>query len=236
MHNYMWLWMVGCIGLAACSSTSGLVNIDGEDRHARFGEGEILLPLGNKSPTQHDRDYRVLSIGYARGTGQFDQVLSSSVYVDVDGTQLHGSATLNNEAILNVMYLRGLRHTFTSKSFEWYRGGGVALLDMDFTTTDGLQYASTNHSGVTLHGLLGIAYHFTPTFGAEGNIGIYTELFAHETSSSLWEERIQFFVTPAPSVRLHAGYRSWGYSAGYNNRSDIEFFFSGASVGAAFLF
>lgn len=232
MRKYMLVW-ISCIGLGGCSCCSGLVDIEGEDRHAGFAEGELLVPLGGQSPKQ---DYRVLSMGYARGTGQFDQTIANGRYVDVSGTQIQGPTTIHNKAALDVMYLRWIRHTFLSESFAWYRGGGFSLLEMDFTVTDGILRSTEDHSEPVLHGLLGGAYHFTPAFGIEGGFGIYSQIFSSGSSASLVEERLQFFATPEPSLRLHAGYRSWGYSANYVNRSDIHFTFAGASAGVAFLF
>lgn len=235
MRKHILVWM-SCIGLGGCSCCNGLVDVEGKDRHARFTEGELVVPIGKKSSKQHDRDYRDLSLGYAHGSGQFEQIIENGHYVDVNGTQINGPTTSYNKASLDVIYIRWIRHTFLDESFAWYRGGGLGWLEMDFTITDGIQRATTGHSETALHGLVGGAYYFMPSFGLEGSIGIYSQILSSGSSASMVEERLQFFATPAPSLRLHAGYRSWGYSADYVNRSDIHFTFSGAIAGAAFLF
>lgn len=231
--------VLGCSVLTGCS-TSAPVAIDGEDNNVSFPEGEITVALGSDRHQYPGQDYVAISAGYTRSEGRFEQSLTNNEFVRLDSGAIYGPATLDNEARLDVTYLRGVYHSFTSESLEWYGGGGLGYLVMDLASTAGNQRIMTSDSRINIHALLGLAYHFTPTFGIEGNISLYPPFFSMSDSSSLLGERVQFFVTPTETLRLFAGYRRWSYSFEQHDpvfdSSDIRFVFSGPTAGVMLRF
>lgn len=239
MRNVVLVLMASCLVLTGCS-TSAPVDIDGEDNDARFSEAEIAVRIGDDQDQRVNRGYAAISVGYTHSEGQFNQSLSSGESVRLDSGSIDGPAMLDNEASLDVTYVRVIYHSFMSESFEWYGAGGLGYLDMELTTTSGTQRIKDSDSQLNIHALLGLAYHFTPAFGIEGNISFYPPIFPFSNSASLVGERIQFFVSPTDTLRLFAGYRRWTYSFEDNDsvfaRSDVNLDFSGPTAGVTLSF
>lgn len=235
MRNTLLVMVISGVTLILNGCSPEVVDIDGEDNHVFIPEGEVVVSLGSSIEKGPNRRDNTLSVGYARGEGEFDQRLNSSEYVDVEGVQINGPIKLYHKADLGVGYLRFVRHMFNGERFEWYWGAGLGFSELNLTTTDGTQEINTDNSAAGVSGLVGLAYSFHPMFGIETNLAAY--VFPTDDESSLYDLRAQMVFTPVETLRLYAGYRHWGYH--YNPHlgdSDVLFDFYGPTAGVTLHF
>ncbi len=230
MRPLLPLLILGAVALNGCTN-----NIQGEDKHALFAEGEAVVGLGKVERNDPKRRVNLLSAGYIRTSGDSEQTLSGhGDEIHVDDTYLYGPATLENNLKLSVGYLRFVRHMFVSQRFDWHWAAGVGYSHINYTGTTPLQQVNYIDSASGLHGQAGVAYHFNPQVALEGALGGY--LFSGD-DARLLTTQLGLAVTPTEALRLFVGYRRWAYylipSTGW---SDIDFVFAGPSVGATLTF
>lgn len=238
MRGVALVFLLNGFVLSGCNSS--VVNIHGKDRQVFFPEGEIEMNLGKESDKRAKGKYVTLSAGYVRSEGQFTQDLSDTESVNVDGAYIDGPVTLDNDASLDVGYVRGVYHSLPSDALEWFAGAGLALVDMELTTSTDSQQSTFSETLLSAHGLLGMGYHFTPMLGIEGNLAVYLPAMGLFTSASLIEQRLLLTVTPHESLKVYAGYRRWLYGNERNDtlseRSEINMEFSGPTAGVVLRF
>ncbi|HEY0720063.1 MAG TPA: hypothetical protein VGE50_02300 [Gammaproteobacteria bacterium] len=228
------LLILGTVLLNGCTD-----NIRGEDDHALFAEGEVVVGLGKVEPNDPKRRVNTLSAGYIRTEGDAEQDLSA--YGDdirVNGVTIRGPVTVENNLKLSVGYLRFVRHMFVTQGFEWHWGAGLGYSHVNYTGTTPNQQVNFIDSATGLHGQVGVAYHFNPQVAFEGVLGGYQ--FSGDHDTRLLTRQLVLVASPTDALRLFAGYRAWDYhfmfSADDPSNSDIDFYFAGPTVGATLSF
>lgn len=227
------LLILGLVALNGCTN----VNIEGKDGHARFPEGEIVVVLDKVDRNDPKRRYNAISAGYVRTEGDNEQTVDAGDYIDVDGVQVFGPTTMENDLKLSVGYLRFVRHMFVNQHFEWNWGAGLGYSKLNYTGTPlaPQQQVSFEDSAIGLHGQIGLAYHIAPQVAIEGAIGGYA--FSSDYDSELFTSQVVFALKPVEAIRLFAGYRRWQYYfSGNNGMSDIDYLFSGPTAGLTLSF
>ncbi|HEY0635245.1 MAG TPA: hypothetical protein VGE00_07685 [Gammaproteobacteria bacterium] len=226
------LLILGLVTLNGCYYDT----IRGEDDHALFAEGEVVVGLGKEERTDPKRRVNTLSAGYIRTAGVSDQTLDYYDDIAVNGEDISGPVTLENDLKLSVGYLRFVRHMFVTQSFAWHWGAGLGYSHLNYTGTTPYQQVNFIDSATGLHGQAGVAYRFNPLVTLEGALGGY--IFSGDYDSRLLTAQLGLAMFPVERLRLFAGYRRWEYylSSDTYGMSDIDFLFAGPTVGASLTF